>query len=124
MLDILPARIALICESLGNLLTDIVTVSVEFNSFRVKVTLADHSTLHVREQYSRGALGSYSYYWLDSANKLIIGWHNAPHHVRLPNFPHHKHIGQQNQREPSDETALEDVLAIIKTKLRGSRPNS
>jgi hypothetical protein len=52
---------------------------------------------------------------------LIIGWDNAPHHIRLPNFPHHKHVGQQDQRAPSDETSLEQVLHVIRTQLRASR---
>ncbi len=121
MLDIFPNRVALIREWLGNLATDIVIVSVEFNSFRVQVTLADHSALRVREQYKHGVLGGYSYYWLDAGDRLIIGWDNAPHHMRLPNFPHHKHVGQQDRREPSDETSLEQVLSVIRARLRAAR---
>jgi hypothetical protein len=121
MLDIFPNRVALLREWLGNLATAIVIVSVEFNSFRVQVSLTDHSTLHMREQYKRGVLKGYSYYWLDADDHLIIGWDNAPHHVRLPNFPHHKHVGQQDRHESSDETSLEQVLNFIRTKLRASR---
>jgi hypothetical protein len=32
------------------------------------------------------------YYWLTPDNQLKIGWDNAPHHVELENFPHHKHV--------------------------------
>ncbi|MBM3128692.1 MAG: hypothetical protein FJ009_08730 [Chloroflexi bacterium] len=121
MLDIFPNRVALIREWLGNLATDIVIVAVEFNSFRIQVILVDHSALHVREQYKRGVLNGYSYYWLDADDHLIVGWDNAPHHPRLPNFPHHKHLGQQDQREPSDETSLEQVLNVIRVTLRAAR---
>lgn len=117
MLEILADRVALLRERLATLQTDIIPLAVEFNSFKLKVVLADGSTLHIREQYVRGIRGRYSYYWLDPANNLIIGWDNAGHHSGLPNFPHHKHVGTQTNREPSYETTLEQVLTFIKDRL-------
>jgi len=52
-------------------------------------------------------------YWLTFDNKLKIGWDNAPHHIRLETFPHHKHLEYQNNLQPSFETCLEEVLKII-----------
>ena len=120
MLDILSSRIALIRDSLGNRLTDIVAVSVEFNSFKLRVLLIDGSTLRVEEHYAENRLGRYAYYLLDRTNNLIIGWDNAPHHTRLPNFPHHKHIARQDLPEPSYEATLESVLAVIKQQSSAS----
>jgi hypothetical protein len=31
----------------------------------------------------------------------------------LANSPHHKHVGQQTNRQPSDETCLEEVMQVI-----------
>ncbi|MFH1905824.1 MAG: DUF6516 family protein [Chloroflexota bacterium] len=39
----------------------------------------------------------------------------APHHTRLQNFPHHKHVGQRGNMQPSFETSLEDVMMVILT---------
>jgi hypothetical protein len=38
---------------------------------------------------------------------------NAPHHARLKNFPHHKHVGRKENLQPSFETRLEEVMAVI-----------
>lgn len=74
----------------------------------------DGSRLHVSEDWQSGALGAYSYYWLDSADNLIIGWDNAPHHATISSHPHHKHVGAPTSRQPSDERTLEDVLVVIR----------
>lgn len=117
MLEILSARIALVRESLGEFLTDIVPVAVEFNSFKLKVIFSNGNTLRIEEHYSQDMLGRYAYYLLDPQSRLIVGWDNAPHHTSLPNFPHHKHVEQQDKRQPSYETTLEDVLVVIQQKL-------
>ena len=62
----------------------------------------------------------YSYYWLTSDNRLKIGWDNAPHHEELASYPHHKHVGQQTDRRPSDETSLEAVMQVIVSQLSPS----
>lgn len=75
------------------------------NLTRFKITFNDGRRLYVSEDWRGDTLFMYSYYWIDSADRLIVGWDNSAHHPHLPNFPHHKHIGQQEQREPSDETS-------------------
>jgi len=84
---------------------------------RFRLTFTDGSRLHVSEDWQSGALGAYSYYWLDSADNLIIGWDNAPHYAAISSHPHHKHVGAQTTRQPSDERALEDVLVVIRQQL-------
>ena len=37
----------------------------------------------------------------------------APHHTRLDNFPHHKHIFGIQKPQPSDETSLDAVMNLI-----------
>jgi len=84
---------------------------------RFRLTFSDGSRLHVSEDWQSGALGAYSYYWLDSADNLTIGWDNAPHHATISSHPHHKHVGAQTSRQPSDEWTLEDVLVVIRQQL-------
>lgn len=64
-------------------------------------------------QAHQKVLVRYSYYWLDAENKLKVGWDNAPHHAQMANFPHHKHIGQQDNVQPSYETSVEKVMTIV-----------
>jgi hypothetical protein len=87
------------------------------NHIRFRLTLADGSRLHVSEEWQRETLGAYSYYWLDAHDALVQGWDNAPHHPHLANYPHHTHVGVQHDRQPSSVTTLEEVLAIIQSRL-------
>lgn len=75
---------------------------------RAKLRLFDGSVLWVREVYGDDTLDTYSYYWLQADNSLIMGWDNAPHHPDIDTFPHHKH--QRATIEASQERTLEDVL--------------
>ena len=93
----------------------IVVIELDEELLRPILFFDDSSNLRVTEQWNGEALSRYSYYWLTAENELKIGWDNAPHHTRLQNFPHHKHVGQQADMQPSFETPLEDVMqAIIK----------
>lgn len=90
---------------------------VNFNSFKLKATLADGSNLRLNEQYRGETLEKYAYYWLDGNNNLLIGWDNAPHHPYLSTHPDHKHIATQVNIQPSTETNLQAVLEVVKAKL-------
>ena len=94
----------------------IVVIELDEELLRLVLYFEDNSSLRVTEQWNGDALNRYSYYWLTGENELKIGWDNAPHHTRLQNFPHHKHVDQQENMLPSLETTLEDVMqAIIKS---------
>jgi len=60
-----------------------------------------------------GQLIRYSYYWLDQANQLRIGWDNAPHHDTVSTHPHHRYVAGQEAIAPSTATCLEDVMVEI-----------
>jgi hypothetical protein len=93
----------------------IVVIELDEELLRLVLYFDNGSNLRVTEQWNGEALSRYSYYWLTAENELKIGWDNAPHHTRLQNFPHHKHVGEQAGIQPSFETTLEDVMqAIIK----------
>jgi hypothetical protein len=114
---LLQARIANIWAILDKFVSAIAVQRVDYHAFRLMVTLVDGSTIRINEQYYRNTLEQYAYYWLDSNNNLIVGWDNAPHHINLPGFPHHKHVGAQSNRQPSSETRPEEILAAIQTHL-------
>jgi len=86
---------------------------VDTEIVKAKIILTDGSNLRVSESIVENQLVSYSYYWLDECNQLIIGWDNAPHHKDIKTFPHHKHIRKKTNVTVSDECNLKDVLSFI-----------
>ncbi|MBL0713725.1 MAG: hypothetical protein JJV98_08480 [Desulfosarcina sp.] len=95
----------------------IVPVELDAETLRVILYLKDGPNLRVAEQWAGKVLQRYSYYWLNSANKLKVGWDNAPHHTQIESFPHHKHLGQRGNLQPSKETSLEEVMSVIQRKI-------
>lgn len=115
MKNAMPAseRLLEIEEKFEAMVKRIVPVELDGETLRVILYLKDGSNLRVTEQWVGKVLKRYSYYWLNAANKLKIGWDNAPHHTKLKSFPHHKHIGWQKNLQPSTESSLEDVMRVI-----------
>jgi len=92
---------------------DLLILHLTEETLRLILVLNDGTTLRVAERWRGGVLVRYSYYWLDAENRLKIGWDNSPHHKRLENFPHHKHIGEQAKMVASYEVCLEDVMTVL-----------
>ncbi len=83
------------------------------SQLKAKLRLFDGTILWIREVRIKGNLEAYSYYWLNSDEKLIIGWDNAPHHKDIASFPHHRHVG--SRIESSQERNFKDALNFIKS---------
>ena len=110
-------RLLEIEEKFEEMVERIVPVELDGETLRVVLHLKDDTSLRVTEQWAGKVLKRYSYYWLNSASELKVGWDNAPHHTQLENFPHHKHIVQQKNMQPSRETSLEEVMRVIQRKI-------
>jgi hypothetical protein len=95
----------------------IVPVELDEEALRVILYLKDGTNLRVTEQWAGKVLKRYSYYWLNSANELKIGWDNAPHYTQFESFPHHKHVGKQGDLQASAETCLEEVMGFIQREI-------
>ncbi|MGB9722686.1 MAG: toxin-antitoxin system TumE family protein [Chloroflexia bacterium] len=106
-------RLREIYRRYGEHLYRIVPLSIEEDFLKCILYLDDGTNLRAVEEWREGRLIRYSYYWLTSANDLIIGWDNAPHHPEIPSYPHHKHVGSPIRREPALERGLEEVLDYI-----------
>lgn len=109
----MQGRLLAIYAAYSESIARLVPLQVEDEYLKLAIYFSDGCSLRVAEEWEAGVLVSYSYYWLTSDNSLNIGWDNAPLHSQLANFPHHKHVGQQGNREPSDEKRLEDVMKVI-----------
>jgi hypothetical protein len=104
------AEIELLC---ARSVERMVPLELDGETLRLVIYMADGTNLRVAEQWDGTLLVHYSYYWLTADNRLKIGWDNAPHHTRLSTLPHHQHVGQRQNLQPSSAKRLEDVLAFI-----------
>ncbi len=107
------ARLLEIEEQFGEYIRSIVPLELDGETLRLILHLEGDTHLRVTEKWRGDVLERYSYYWLTAENQLKVGWDNAPHHTHLANFPHHKHVGRREDRQPSFETCLEDVVKVI-----------
>jgi hypothetical protein len=82
---------------------------------KLVIEFVDKSKLFVME-FNSELDRNYSYHWQNSSNHMIIRWDNAPHHIDILTFPHHKH--EKDSIFGSEEISLEDVLQVIDTKLK------
>ena len=109
----MQARVLDIYAKYGEYIKAIVPLRLEDEYMKIIVYLSDDTNLKVTEEWDGDELVHYSYYWLTPDNRLKIGWDNSPHHKKLENFPHHKHVERRENRQPSFETCLEDVVNVI-----------
>ena len=82
------------------------------------IYFVDGSFLHLREfVYVETTIerGMYSYHYMDASNNLIFRYDNTRHHkkLNLPNYPHHKHDGSEDNVISSNAPMLADVLNEI-----------
>ncbi|WP_297073456.1 DUF6516 family protein [Thermococcus sp.] len=93
-----------------------------FYFLKIKAELIEGSVLYIREFVSEEEY-HYSFQW-QKDGKLIVRWDNAPHHRDIETFPHHKHVGSQDNIQPSKEISLEDVLRVIEEEIKPSSSTS
>ncbi|MFM6663415.1 MAG: DUF6516 family protein, partial [Microcystis panniformis] len=62
----------------------------------------------------------YRYHYMNEAQTMIFRYDNAPHHVEIATFPHHKH--EVDDIKESLEPSLEQVLLEIAEKQRNLKP--
>jgi len=84
---------------------------------RAEIDIIDGSKLHIRETVIGGLKRKYSYHWQDKNELLISRWDNAPD-WDIDTFPHHKHIGEKGNVEPSYERTLEQVMEVVAKKVK------
>ncbi len=89
-----------------------IVVRVEFLRTKVRAYLVEGYILDV---YYNQTLGKYSY-TLIKEGRRVIGWDNAPHHVKVETYPHHFH-DIDGSVKPSNLSGdpLKDLNKIIKT---------
>jgi Family of unknown function (DUF6516) len=93
----------------------------QISEFKARLTFKDDSILEFSEVVIFGiAKRKYLFQWMNHNFKLFLRWDNAFHHRHITTFPHHKHIGDENLVEASEEMTLEKVLSSIEKHLSES----
>jgi hypothetical protein len=82
--------------------------------YRVRVSLADGSSLHAREFFD-GNQRHYSFHWQTAEGVMIRRWDDAPHYPHLETHPHHVH--EDGTVGPSFPMSLEEALGEIEKQL-------
>jgi cytochrome c peroxidase len=75
-----------------------------------RLELTEAVAIHRRRPVKR----AYRYEYV-RAGEAVFRYDNAAHHPDLPNFPHHKHVGQERlpATEPTLSQVLEEVTALM-----------
>jgi hypothetical protein len=83
---------------------------------RGDIYFVDGTRLHFRELVDfETALPRlmYSYHYQNEAALIIFRYDDTPHHTELPNSPHHKHVGSEQNTISSSAPDLNAVLTEI-----------
>ena len=85
--------------------------------FSARVSFYDESSLETHEKVSLEdgdiVKDRYSYHYQKSDASLIFRYDNAPHHPEIETFPHHKHVGSDENVIAAQPPDLSDVLKEI-----------
>lgn len=83
---------------------------------RADVLLTDGGRLHFREyvDVSQSVQRlTYAYQYMTQDQRLIFRYDNVAHHPQIETYPHHKHVGTEDNVVPSSAPTLADVLDEI-----------
>lgn len=95
--------------------------------FRARMSLANGDFLEVSEYFiirvGMPETLEYRYQWMDNLKqRLIRRWDNARHFPELPNFPHHVHLGEENQIISGQALSILDLVKLIEQELGVKHP--
>ena len=90
--------------------------------FRARLTLNNSEFLEVAEcfvfQEGRCITQRYRYQWMDNSRQVLRKrWDNVEHFPTLPNFPHHVHVGEESNVQPSRSLSILEIIDIIEQEI-------
>ncbi|AFZ59413.1 hypothetical protein H6G54_07585 [Anabaena cylindrica FACHB-243] len=91
--------------------------------FRARLTLNNGDFLELAESFTITdedcVTLDYRYQWMDKTKeKLRKRWDSVRHFPNLPNFPHHVHIAQESNVEPSQCRNILELIDLIEKELQ------
>jgi hypothetical protein len=99
---------------------EVIKHEIEENQIRtyLKLELTDGSQLIIKDYKFIDNKRKYAYHWMDGDGNLRIRWDNTEHWKMISTFPHHKHVGNDENVAASIETDIESVLTCIRDHIR------
>lgn len=99
---------------------EVIKHEIEENQIRtyLKLELTDRSQLIIKDYKFSNNKRKYAYHWMDEDRNLRIRWDNTEHWKTISTFPHHKHVGNDENVTASIETDIESVLTCIRDRIR------
>ncbi|MBE9112446.1 hypothetical protein IQ273_23925 [Nodosilinea sp. LEGE 07298] len=90
--------------------------------FRVRITLTNGDFVEASEFFrifkNQIEQQRYRYQWMDAKQKqLKKRWDNAPHFPHIESFPHHVHIGQDDNVGSSQMLGISGLIAVLEEEL-------
>ncbi|MCK5702222.1 MAG: hypothetical protein KAI29_13750, partial [Cyclobacteriaceae bacterium] len=91
--------------------------------FRAKLKLTNDDFVEIAEYFTvrnkNSITKKYRYQWMDKEHrKLIKRWDNSHHFPNLPGFPHHVHIGKEDNVETSESIGIIELIDIIAKEIK------
>ncbi|QTA90949.1 toxin-antitoxin system TumE family protein [Desulfonema magnum] len=98
------------------------TVLPNHGYFRARLTLINGDFLEISEYFisdgNQCRPQKYRYQRMDSSRiRLIKRWDNAGHFPLLPGYPHHVHIGSEDNAKPSEPLSIIKLIGIIEQEI-------
>jgi hypothetical protein len=95
----------------------------DYGYFRARMTLANGDFLEVSECFVAKtdvcSTIEYRYQWMDSSQqRLIKRWDNAEHFPDLTNFPHHIHVGDENNVIPGMLLSITELIDLLEDAVK------
>ena len=89
---------------------------------RIRATLSNGDFLEASEYFvvaeAEIVTEDYRYQWMDNTRtRLRRRWDNTPHHPEVDGFPHHCHVGQENNVVSGEPLSLLELLARLESEL-------
>jgi len=90
--------------------------------FRARLWLQNGDFLEVAEFFTvnddQVSVTEYRHQWMDSSRQYLRKrWDNAAHHPQLSNFPHHVHIGNENQIESGRSMSILSLINLLEHQI-------
>ena len=103
---------------------EVVDERILFNRgyFRARLTLRNGDFLEIAESFTIQDKScvtlDYRYQWMDETKqKLRKRWDSVRHFPDLPNFPHHVHIAEESNVQPSQSRNILELIELIEQEL-------
>lgn len=91
--------------------------------FKARMSLVNNDFIELFEYFKveKGKIitSKYRYQWMDGKRqKLFKRWDNSRHFPNLSNYPHHVHIGTEDNVQPSKAIGILELIDIISKEIQ------